>query len=251
MSHLVKRYEKGLRSLGVWLNMADSQVTEIATAAEYDWVCIDLQHGLAEMSDLPRLLPIVEKTGTFKMVRVLSNDAAVIGRVLDLGADGVIVPMIDTVEQAAAAAAACRYPPTGSRSCGPTRAMAYDPKYLAHANDAVMCVVMIETAEGFANVSEIAALPGVDALFVGPVDLSFSLTGGIAGLGEQEFSEAVDRVLEAGRNADIPVGIFGLNPDNAAQMFSQGFHFCSASTDTNLLTSALQAAKVAATTTTK
>ena len=100
--------------------MADSQVTEIATAAEYDWVCIDLQHGLAEMSDLPRLLPIVEKTGTFKMVRVLSNDAAVIGRVLDLGADGVIVPMIDTVEQAAAAAAACRYPPTGSRSCGPT-----------------------------------------------------------------------------------------------------------------------------------
>ena len=110
MSHLVKRYKKGLRSLGVWLNMADSQVTEIATAAEYDWVCIDLQHGLAEMSDLPRLLPIVEKTGTFKMVRVLSNDAAVIGRVLDLGADGVIVPMIDTVEQAAAAAAACRYP---------------------------------------------------------------------------------------------------------------------------------------------
>ena len=86
---------------------------------------------------LPRLLPIVEKTGTFKMVRVLSNDAAAIGRVLDLGADGVIVPMIDTVEQAAAA---CRYPPTGSTD------WRWPMIQLAHANDAVMCVVMIETA---------------------------------------------------------------------------------------------------------
>ncbi|MEC7894404.1 MAG: aldolase/citrate lyase family protein [Pseudomonadota bacterium] len=243
MSRLVERYQQGLRSPGIWLNTADSQIAEIATAADFDWVCIDLQHGLAEMADLPRLLPILEKRDTFKIVRVLSNDAAAIGRVFDLGANGVIVPMIETVEEAAAAAAACRYPPTGSRSCGPTRAMAYDPKYLAHANDAVMCVVMIETAEGFSNVAEIAALPGVDALFVGPADLSFSLTGSIAGLGSQEFSDALDRVLEAGKAADVPVGVFGLNPDNAAQMLSRGFSFCSVSTDTNLFSSAVESAR--------
>lgn len=246
MSRLLERYRQGLKSSGIWLNTADSQVAEIATAAEFDWVCIDLQHGLAEMADLPRLLPILEKNDTFKMVRVLSNDAAAIGRAFDLGANGVIVPMIETVEEAAAAAAASRYPPKGSRSCGPTRTMAYDPKYLAHANDGVMCVVMIETAAGFANVAEIAALPGVDALFVGPVDLSFSLTGSINGLGSQEFTEALDRVLDAGKAADVPVGVFGLNPDNAGQMLARGFSFCSVSTDTNLMTSAIHGAKSAA-----
>ena len=115
MSRLVERYQQGLRSPGIWLNTADSQIAEIATAADFDWVCIDLQHGLAEMADLPRLLPILEKRDTFKIVRVLSNDAAAIGRVFDLGANGVIVPMIETVEEAAAVER-CRYPPTGSRS---------------------------------------------------------------------------------------------------------------------------------------
>ena len=230
-------------NLGVWLNTADSQIAEISTAVGFDWVCIDLQHGLAEMGDLSRLLPVIEKSNSFKMVRVLSDQAADIGRVFDLGADGVIVPMIETPEQAAAAAAACRYPPVGTRSCGPTRAMAYDAQYLAHANDKVSCVIMIETAEGFANVEEIAALPGVDALFVGPVDLSFSLTGGIQGLGSQEFSDALDRVLAAGKSAGKPVGIFGLNPDNAAQLISRGFDFCSVSTDTTLFSTAIQQAK--------
>jgi 4-hydroxy-2-oxoheptanedioate aldolase len=245
MGNLLERYKQDLQSLGIWLNTADSQIAELSTAAGFDWVCIDLQHGLAEMADLPRLLPIIEKSDAFKMVRVLSNQPEDIGRILDLGADGVIVPMIDTPEQAAAAAAACRYPPIGSRSCGPTRAMAYDPQYLAHANDDVMCVVMIETAEGFANVEDIASLPGVDALFVGPVDLSFSLTGGVAGLGSQEFSDALDRVLVAGRHAEKPVGIFGLNPDNAALQLTRGFNFCSLTTDTTLFASALQQARMA------
>ena len=235
----------GESKLGIWLNTADSQITEISTGTGFDWVCVDLQHGLAEMGDLSRLFPIIEKTNSFKMVRVLSDNAADIGRVFDLGADGVIVPMIETPEQAAAAASACRYPPVGTRSCGPTRAMAYDAQYLAHANDSVSCVIMIETALGFANVNEIAALPGVDALFVGPVDLSFSLTGGIQGLGSQAFSDALDNVLAAGKSAGKPVGIFGLNPENAAQLVARGFDFCSVATDTTLYSAAIQQAKQA------
>jgi 2-keto-3-deoxy-L-rhamnonate aldolase RhmA len=94
-------------------------------------------------------------------------------------------------------------------------------------------------------VNEIAALAGVDALFVGPADLSFSLTGGIQGLGSQAFSDALDKVLAAGKSAGKPVGIFGLNPENAAQLMARGFDFCSVSTDTTLYSAAIQQAKQA------
>ena len=111
MHGLLERYQNGEVGYGMWLNTADSQVAEISTAAGYDWICLDLQHGLAEIGDLARLMPILEKGNASRIVRVLNDQADTIGRVLDLGAEGVIVPMIDTPEQAANAAAACRYPP--------------------------------------------------------------------------------------------------------------------------------------------
>ena len=240
MYGLLERYQNGEVGYGMWLNTADSQVTEISTAAGYDWICLDLQHGLAEIGDLARLMPILEKGNASRIVRVLNDQADTIGRVLDLGAEGVIVPMIDTPEQAANAAAACRYPPIGLRSCGPTRAMAYDPAYLSHANDKVACIIMIETKKGFENVDAIAATSGVDALFVGPVDLSYALTGSIQGLQSAEFSEALDKILAAGKAANKPVGIFGINPENAKAQIDRGFDFCSVAPDTSLITSAIK-----------
>lgn len=246
MNRILARHGSGAPSFGIWHNCADGQLLEISVAAGFDWVCLDLQHGLAEMADLPRLFPIIEKSGATKMVRLPSDLSEHIGRALDLGADGVIVPMISTPAQAAACAAACRYPPTGMRSCGPTRAMAYDAQYLQHADRSVMCVVMIETAQGVANAREIAAVPGIDALFVGPVDLSYSLAGGVQGLRTQVVADALDTILDAGKRAGKPVGIFGMNAQNARQQVDRGFDFCSIGTDVGLFTAALREARQSA-----
>ena len=246
MNHFIKQCRNGLVGYGIWLNMADSQIAEMATAAGFDWVCLDLQHGLAEMGDLAQLLPILEKGSACKIVRVLNDQPDQIGRVLDFGADGVIVPMIDTSEQAAKAAAACRYPPAGIRSCGPTRAMVHDPAYLQEANARIACIVMIETAAGLEHVEEIAATAGVDALFVGPADLSYALTGGIAGLRSPELEVALIRVIAAGANADKPVGIFCMGTENAKQRVERGFSFVSVNTDTALFASAIKSARTAA-----
>ena len=239
MNKILSQFIAGEKSLGMWLNMGDTQVAEITTAAGFDWICIDLQHGLAETGDLKSLLPIIERGSATSIIRVLGADPDQIGRVLDLGAKGVIVPMINTPEEAAQAAAACRYPPIGNRSCGPTRAMAYDPTYLGNANDEVACIIMIETAEGLANVEKIAALEGVDALFVGPIDLSFAITGGLAGLQSPIFIKALEKIINA---ANIPTGIFSQNPQNAAQNLSSGFQFTNAGADTSLFTGAVASA---------
>lgn len=242
MKNIVSQYQAGEKSLGMWLNMSDTQVTEIAAAAGFDWICLDLQHGLAEIGDLKNLLPIIDRSDAMPIVRVLSAAPDQIGRVLDLGAKGVVVPMIETPEEALQAARACRYPPLGNRSCGPTRAMAYDPAYLSTANTQVTCIIMIETAEGLANVEEIAAIDGVDALFIGPVDLSFSITGGVAGLQSKEFADATARIVAAADAANIPAGIFGINPALAKHNLNNGFQFASVSPDTNLLTAAIKGA---------
>lgn len=236
MNKLFDRLKANDSALGLWLNMSDTQIAEITASAGFDWICIDLQHGLAETGDLKNLLPIIERGGATPIVRLLGAEHDQIGRALDLGAMGVIVPMINTIEDAQMAAAACRYPPIGNRSCGPTRAMAYDPAYISNANNKVACIIMIETAEGLSNVEQIACIEGVDALFVGPADLSFAITGGIAGLQSPEFDMALQKVVSAANAANIPAGIFGFNPLNAAQRIKDGFQFVSVTTDTNLFT---------------
>jgi 4-hydroxy-2-oxoheptanedioate aldolase len=242
MNKIISQFMAGEKSLGMWLNMSDTQVAEITTFTGFDWICIDLQHGLAETGDLKNLLPIIERGSAAPIIRILGADPDQIGRVLDLGAKGVIVPMINTPEEAGLAAAACRYPPIGNRSCGPTRAMTYDPAYLGNANDEVACIIMIETADGLANVEEIAALEGVDALFVGPVDLSFSITGGLAGLQSAEFLAALEKIVNAANAANIPAGIFSLNPLNAAQHLKNGYQFTNVGADTSLFTAAVTGA---------
>ena len=152
------------KSLGVWLSLAETHTAETLAHQGFDWLCIDLQHGLTDYGDLTRLLPALSNSSTTPLVRVAANQAAQIGKALDAGAQGVIVPMVSTVGEAERAVSACRYPPQGLRSCGPIRAaMSEGIGYLQTANAQVACVVMIETEEGLRNVEAIAAVEGVDA----------------------------------------------------------------------------------------
>ena len=159
-----------------WVSIANSFSAEAMARQGFDAMCIDLQHGTTGMSDLLSMLQAVSQTDATPVVRVPWNDPATIMKALDFGAYAIIVPLVSTAEDAARAVAACRYPPTGMRSSGPIRALHYGgADYLAKADGEIVVMAMIETKEGLANLDAICATPGLDAIYIGPSDLSFAL----------------------------------------------------------------------------
>ena len=159
-----------------WLSISNSFTAEMMARQGFDSLCVDLQHGTNELNDVLPMLQAISQTDTVPFVRVSWNDPAAIMRALDLGAYGIIVPLVNNAEEAARAVAACRYPPSGFRSSGPVRAMHYGgANYFDEANDEILVMAMIETKEGIENLDEICATPGLDAVYIGPADLSFAL----------------------------------------------------------------------------
>ena len=159
-----------------WLSVSHGFTAEVMARQGFDALCVDLQHGTSEMGDVLPMLQAISQTDTVPVVRVAWNEPATIMKALDLGAYAIIVPLVNNAEEAAKAVAACRYPPVGMRSNGPVRAMHYGgADYVANANDEIVIMAMIETKEGIANVDAICATPGLDAVYIGPADLSFAL----------------------------------------------------------------------------
>jgi len=159
-----------------WISIANGFSAEVMARQGFDALCIDMQHGATGMSDLLPMLQAVSQTDTTPVVRVPWNDTPTIMKALDLGAYAIIVPLVNTAEDAAMAVAACRYPPTGTRSSGPVRAVHYGgADYLAKADEEIVVMAMIETKEGLVNLEAICATPGLDAVYIGPADLSFAL----------------------------------------------------------------------------
>jgi 4-hydroxy-2-oxoheptanedioate aldolase len=222
----------GRPTFGSWIAIADSVAAEVLGKAGYDWAILDTQHGGVGWDDLLPMLQALDLGGTAGLVRTGWNDAAQIMRALDLGAAGVIVPMVSTPEQALAAAQAVRYPPHGIRSFGPVR------NYYAASGAAPrepLCFVMIETAEAMDNLDAITATPGVDGLFVGPVDLALSLGLGPAlTMPEQVFSAIGDVIAACQRHGKIP-GAAALGLANAQALAGHGLKFITISSDIGLL----------------
>ncbi|WP_020681321.1 HpcH/HpaI aldolase family protein [Marinobacterium rhizophilum] len=223
-------------SLGIWSNLPDIHMAEVLCRMDVDWICFDLQHGLMDYSDLTRLLPAITGVPTTPLVRVAANQPEQIGKALDAGAQGVIVPMVNSADDARRAVAACRYPPQGSRSCGPMRdAMLEGMSYLATANQQVACLVMIETAEGLRNLDEIAAVEGVDGLFVGPMDLCYGLGLAPGNFTDPAFTGAIAAILKACEKNALAAGIFGVSGEMAANSIASGFDFASIGTDISFI----------------
>ena len=202
-------WRQGKVAIGGWLGIPSSYSAEMMAHQGFDWLCIDTQHGAIDFSSALPMLQAISTTPTIPFVRVPWNEPSIIMKYLDAGAYGVIVPMIQTRADAEAAVAACRYPPDGMRSAGPFRASLYaGPDYLAEANREVACVVMIETPQALDNLDAIASVPGVDALYIGPSDLSQAL-----GLGPRydadnpKHAAAVTRIREAAERHGIVPGI--------------------------------------------
>lgn len=224
---------------GAWSTLTGG-TAELLARSGAAFVVLDAQHGLYDAGSLTATLLQWGSLATPAFVRVADQSPAGIGRVLDLGASGVIVPLVDTVEQAAAVAASCRYPPLGSRSWGPMTGLvgrtAPDP---GQANAGVMCAVMVETAGGIDAVQAIAATPGVDMVFVGPFDLSLALGLDVDDMvNDTSPTSPLARIVRACTDAGIRAGVFAGAPERAHRLATFGFSDIVVFTDAALLADA-------------
>ncbi|MGH2400216.1 MAG: HpcH/HpaI aldolase family protein, partial [bacterium] len=222
----VKRmWEASQPELGGWLTVPSSFSAEIFAHAGFDWINVDMQHGVVDYQMAVTMLQAISTTETVPFVRVPWNEPGIIMKSLDAGAYGVIIPMVNSRAEAEAAVAACRYAPRGVRSYGPIRAAMYAGRdYFAHADEEIACIAMVETKEALANLDEVLSVPGLDAVYIGPSDLSVSL--GLAPAYDQDervFTEAIDRVLSGCRQHGVVPGIHAGGPAVARKRVEQGF----------------------------
>ncbi|GAF49692.1 HpcH/HpaI aldolase family protein [Rhodococcus wratislaviensis] len=238
------------RIVGYW-SVIDSPVsTEWLAHVGWDYIALDLQHGLIGYSGMVAGLTAIDASGsTVGMIRVESNDPTPIGRALDAGAAGVIVPLVNTAEEAAQAVAAATYPPAGVRSYGPMRSQLRIGPNPADANRDTIVVVMIETPQGLASVEEICAVPGLDGVYVGPSDLRLAVGGAHPNdpSVDDEFEAALVRVREAAAAAGIAAGIHTPDGAVAARRLAEGYTFATVASDLTHLKAASAAHLKAAT----
>ena len=231
------RWEAGEAVLTAWLTIPAAYSAELLAHAGFDCLTIDVQHGLIDYADAVGMLQAISTTPCIPLARVPWNEPGAVMKLLDAGAYGIICPMIGGAAEAAAFVAACRYPPDGIRSYGPKRATLYaGDDYPAEANRTVLAIPMIETAEGLAHVDAIAAVEGVDALYVGPADLSLAL-GREQRVDQTDavMVEALDTVLAAARRHGKVAGLHTGSPAYARQMIDKGFQLVTVQTDAAFL----------------
>ena len=226
--------------LNGWLHSPSAWSAEIMAHQDWDSLVIDMQHGMMGMEKAIIMLQAISTTDTVPMVRVNWNTPGDIMRLLDAGAYGVVCPMIETREECEAFVGACRYPPQGYRSLGPTRARYYaGADYAEHANDTILTFAMIETQQGFDNRDAIMAVDGLDGVFVGISDLRLSMTGR-AGFdaSDSTVDAALDGILASARAAGVNAGLFAADTDHAIEMIKRGYQFVTVMTETMILADA-------------
>ncbi len=242
-------WAEGRATLGGWMMLGDPYAAELICRAGYDWLGIDMQHGLIPEGRLPDLLRAAAITGTPALVRVASNEPAAIMRALDAGACGVIVAGVSSAAEAEQAVRACRYPPAGERSWGPTRAALGIAGYSAEAaNAATLCFPMIETRGALEQLAAIAAVPGIDGLFVGPIDLALAHGEAFSAATPGPAQRArITAVAGASSAARITAGIYcGGGTALAGEWTQAGFRLLALEADVALLGRALAAELTAA-----
>ena len=233
----LRAWQAGEQTVGGWFSLNNVHVAEAMSSMGFSWLCLDLQHGLIEDSDMKHMLPALSTGSATPFVRVSWNNPHQIMRALDAGAFGVIVPMINSAEDARNAVASCRYPPDGIRSFGPLRAgLVGGRDYPLQANKEIACIGMIETAEGIKNLDEIVNTPGLDGIYIGPSDLALAI--GLPAIGDNDNPEhqaVVEKIRVATRNAGIAIGIHTSSAQFCKKYLDQGFQFVNLGTDFGFL----------------
>lgn len=232
---------EGKPQFGLWAALADAYVTELLATAGFDWLLIDNEHAPNDVRSTLAQLQAVAAYASHPVVRPVRSDSALIKQLLDIGAQTLLLPMIDTAGQAADAVAATRYPPQGIRGVGSALARASRwnriPDYLDTASDELCVLVQVETVQGMANLPAIATVDGVDGVFFGPSDLSASM-GLLGKPGHASVREAIRDGIQSVLRAGKAAGVLAPDPAIAADYLEAGATFVAVGTDTGLLSRA-------------
>lgn len=221
-------------AVGGWLMTPSSVTAEISARIGFEYCCIDMQHGLIGYSDAVTMLQALSLGNTTATIRVPWNEPGIIGKVLDAGAMAVIVPMVNTAEQAEQAVRRSMYAPRGDRSSGPVRAEPLEgPEYAEVANDHVLAIPMIETTQAVENLDAILSTPDVRAIYVGPMDLGVSMGFG-RGTTDPTFFDTLDHIVARCNAHGVTPGIHA-QPGNITDMLDRGFRMVTAQTDISAL----------------
>lgn len=232
-----KLLEEGKTVINGWCVIPGGFLAELMGALGWDALTIDVQHGLIDRASMLSMLQAISISSATPMVRLSANDPAQIGHALDAGAMGVICPLVNSAEEAGRFVDACRYPPHGSRSSGPTRAVVYAGlAYLNEADDQILKFAMIETRAGLDNLDAIIATPGLDGVYIGPSDLSLAL-GGTHGYdkADDKMVAAYETVVAACRRHGKYAGVHTATPEFAARMAGMGFNLVTIVGDMNFI----------------
>ena len=231
MTSLREKWAAGDETLGFWLSFPSFVSAESAARQPVDYVCIDTQHGVIDYLQSASMIQAIELSGGCPIVRVPWNEPGIIGKSLDAGAHGVVVPMVNTRDEAERVVRSVRYAPAGSRSWGPVIAGMRHPDNRGWADEHVAAIPMIETAEAIANLDDILSVPGIDAIYVGPADLSVSL-----GLdpgnndGNPVFDDALATIVDACRRHGVVPGIHSTGGLTSRRR-EQGFRMITVTSD--------------------
>ena len=239
MTHVKDAIETGEQPLGTWLSVGHPTIAEAVAQLDVDFLLVDMEHTTIDLGTVESMARGVDAapSETETVVRVPWNNPVRLKRVIDIGVAGVMVPMIETADEARQLVRSLQYPPDGIRGVAGSRATGYGKEfeeYVATANGSILTIAQIETQKGMDNAAEIAAVDGIDALFVGPADLSAAL--GLFGEWESaEFATAMKTIIDAGHDADTPVGTLVTDLETISTRVDQGYDFLVAGKDVSLL----------------
>lgn len=235
MEALRQRVRRGEVTIGSWMSLGSPAIAEIMADAGFEWLVIDLEHSVTTLREAESLIRVIELKGCTPLVRVTSNNSDQIKRVMDAGAHGVIVPMVNTPEDARAAARAVRYPPQGTRGVGLGRAQGYGARfaeYAAQINETAVVIAQIEHVDALRNLEAILTTEGIDGSLIGPYDLSASL-GKPGRYDDPDVVDTLQGYEQVSRRLEKPMGYHVIEPDHAGVLdyIRRGYTFLAFSVD--------------------
>ena len=236
---LKQKLRKNKLTLGCWLTISNPLIPEILSPAGFDWLCVDLEHTSIDLNQLLILIISIENQKMIPLVRVGENNANLIKRVMDIGAHGVIVPNVNSAEEAKQAVESVKYPPSGSRGVGLYRAQRYGRKfkdYLQWLENESVVIIQIENIKAIENIDEIFATKGIDAFLVGPYDLSASMNKP-GNFNDNEFKKNINKILSSSKKYKIPAGFHSVtsDPKEAIKNIKKNYKFLAFSLDSIIL----------------
>lgn len=239
-NHVRAKLKRGAPSVGTWLTLPDPVAARLMARVGFDWLTVEMEHAPINLETAVQSLAVIAAEGVAPLVRVPWNTGENIKRVLDNGAWGIVVPMVNSRAEAEAAVAAARYPPLGQRSVGgQLHAASFDTDpatYYARANEEILVVLMIEHVRAIQAADDICRVPGVDVVFIGPNDLCNSMgKAPVFDSPDREFVEAVAHVLTTARKHGVTPGIHVLDAPAAQRRIQEGFQFIAVTSEAGMM----------------